>query len=121
LRLRVSLDIVSVRTEQDTVVAVSGYVQWENVSEFREGLAAHLDTDSRVFLVDLTGLVSWAPPGQAVLVGCSKRVRRDGRWLAVYGLAEVPRLQLQGSTLAAALTVFPSLETARAAAPVAHA
>jgi anti-anti-sigma regulatory factor len=95
--MRLNLDSSVVESSTTLVVAV--IIDWSTITQFRAALAGLGSRPEPAILVDFTGLLSWSPEAQDVLVRATGQARLHGGRLAVFGLAPIPAWQADGCEL----------------------
>jgi anti-anti-sigma factor len=113
MRLKVGTSVAG----SSTTVVVTGVIDWSTVGQFRAALAPWVSGPEPDVLVDLSGLLSWSCPGQAVLVSAATQARLRGGRLAAFGLSPVAHEQVHGSGLAKALQLYATQAEAQAPEP----
>lgn len=100
-----------------TLLNVTGIIDWSTLAQFRTILTRHVSHPRPHVVVDLSGLLSWSPEAQAVLVRATRQAQLLSGQLAVVGLALLPSVQAASSGLYRMLKLFPSQQAALAAMP----
>lgn len=80
-------------------VVISGVIDWSTIAQFRDvlrGLVARPCPDVRM---DVSGLISWCPEAQVLLVRSASRARLNGGDLVLSELNAVARWEADGSML----------------------
>jgi anti-anti-sigma regulatory factor len=96
--MRLNLEIIAVGQAESRLV-VTGIIDWSTIAGFRARLAQCVAPPRPDVLVDLTGLLSWCPEAQAMLLRAGVRARLRGGQLAVVGLPPIPRWEATDSGL----------------------
>jgi anti-anti-sigma regulatory factor len=95
----VRLNLESSVVGSSTALVVTGIIDWSTIAQFRAGLSPYVSRPRPDIRVDLTGLLSWSPDAQAVLVRATGKARLHGGRLVVFGLAPIPRWEARASGL----------------------
>jgi anti-anti-sigma regulatory factor len=95
----VRLNLESSVVGSSTALVVTGIIDWSTIAQFRAGLSRYVSRPRPDIQVDLTGLLSWSPEAQAVLVRAVGKARQRGGRLVVFGLAPIPEWEAKGSRL----------------------
>jgi len=95
----VRLNLESGVVGSSTALAVAGIIDWSTISQFRAGLSQYVSRPRPDIQVDLTGLLSWSPEAQAVLVRATGQARLQGGRLVAFGLTPIPQWEARGSGL----------------------